>query len=60
RLPQKCVLVSIQRQGNVIVPHGDTQLRAGDTITMFLDKSVADHTCSLFATNATLTEVQSS
>ncbi|MCA9986186.1 MAG: chloride channel protein, partial [Anaerolineales bacterium] len=60
RLPQKCVLVSIQREGNVIVPHGDTQLRAGDTITMFLDKSVADHTCSLFATNATLTEVQSS
>ena len=51
QLPEKCVLVSIQRRGNVIVPHGDTELQAGDTLTMFLDKAVADQTCLLFSTN---------
>ncbi|MCB1245898.1 MAG: chloride channel protein, partial [Acidimicrobiia bacterium] len=33
--PQDCVLVSIQRGTQVLVPHGDTVLRAGDTLTAF-------------------------
>jgi len=34
-LPKDCVLVSIQRNGSLIIPHGDTIFRAGDKITAF-------------------------
>jgi CIC family chloride channel protein len=33
--PEEAVLVSIRRDANVIIPHGDTQLRVNDTITAF-------------------------
>ena len=34
-LPPECILVSIQRQNRVIIPHGDTVLHAGDMIEIF-------------------------
>ncbi|MFH1633688.1 MAG: chloride channel protein [Chloroflexota bacterium] len=35
-IPKDCVLVSIQRNGRVIIPHGDTTFQAGDQITAFI------------------------
>lgn len=35
-MPKDCVLVSIQRSGRVIIPHGDTIFQAGDQITAFV------------------------
>ena len=32
-LPREAVLVSIRRGTQLIIPHGDTTLRAGDTVT---------------------------
>jgi CIC family chloride channel protein len=34
-LPEDCVLVSIERDGRVIIPHGDTVLQSGDHVTAF-------------------------
>ena len=33
--PEEAVLVSIRRDANVIIPHGDTKLQINDTITAF-------------------------
>ncbi len=33
--PDSATLVSVRRGGSVLIPHGDTQLRTGDTITAF-------------------------
>jgi CIC family chloride channel protein len=38
-LPHECVVVSIRRQGSVLIPHGDTVLQAGDQINFFLRRS---------------------
>ncbi|MGB3717785.1 MAG: chloride channel protein [Candidatus Promineifilaceae bacterium] len=35
-LPKDCVLVSIQRDGRVIIPHGDTVFQARDVVTAFI------------------------
>jgi CIC family chloride channel protein len=35
-LPEDCVLVSIERNKNVVIPHGDTVFRAGDKVTAFI------------------------
>ncbi|PID85125.1 MAG: chloride channel protein [Chloroflexi bacterium] len=35
RLPHDCVLISIERNGHVIIPHGDTLFASGDHITAF-------------------------
>lgn len=34
-LPAECTIVSVRRGPGVLVPHGDTLLRAGDVITLF-------------------------
>jgi len=34
-LPPDCILVSIHRGDEVIIPHGDTRLRAGDVVEVF-------------------------
>ncbi len=36
-LPHDCVLVSIRRDGRLLIPHGDTRLQPGDEITAFID-----------------------
>jgi hypothetical protein len=33
--PEGATLVSVRRGGSVLIPHGDTELRTGDTITAF-------------------------
>jgi Trk K+ transport system NAD-binding subunit len=35
-MPKDCVLVSIQRDGRVIIPRGDTVFQAGDLVTAFV------------------------
>ncbi len=41
-LPHECVLVSIRRNGRLLIPHGDTVLMAGDQITAFVDADQRD------------------
>ncbi|MDX1436565.1 MAG: chloride channel protein, partial [Anaerolineales bacterium] len=41
-IPKDCVLVSIQREGRIIIPHGDTRFKAGDKITAFVRSSEAE------------------
>lgn len=35
-LPYECVLVSIQRHGNLLIPHGDTMLYPDDRLNVFV------------------------
>jgi len=37
-LPRDCIVVAIRRHGNLLFPHGDTVLQAGDDVTAFLSK----------------------
>jgi CIC family chloride channel protein len=39
-LPEDCVLVSIRRNGRILIPHGSTKLRVDDSITAFSHQSV--------------------
>ena len=34
-LPHECILISIRRDGKVLIPHGETLLEAGDQLTAF-------------------------
>jgi len=36
QLPYDCVVVSVRRQGHLLVPHGDTVLLPGDVLTVFV------------------------
>lgn len=36
KLPKECILVSIRRNGKMMIPHGDTMLQVGDRITAFV------------------------
>lgn len=38
-LPHDCVVVGVRRHGTLLIPHGDTILRAGDEVTAFLRHS---------------------
>lgn len=35
-MPEECVLVSVRRNGKVIIPHGTTVFHAGDHVTAFI------------------------
>ncbi|MBT7074260.1 MAG: CBS domain-containing protein [Anaerolineae bacterium] len=35
-LPHECILISIRREGNVLIPHGETELHIGDQLTAFI------------------------
>lgn len=35
-LPHNCVVVSVHRNGALLIPHGDTVLRPGDRVTVFV------------------------
>lgn len=41
-LPHECVLVSIRRDGRLLIPHGDTRLQPGDEITAFVSDADED------------------
>jgi len=34
-LPHECILISVRRDGRVLIPHGDTTFQVGDHITAF-------------------------
>lgn len=36
KLPHDCILISIRRDGQVLIPHGDTTLQANDQLTAFI------------------------
>jgi CIC family chloride channel protein len=38
-LPHECVLISVRRQGRVIIPHGDTVFQVGDQVTAFMGQA---------------------
>lgn len=38
-IPQDCILVSVRRNGKIVIPHGDTVFQAGDRITAFVNNS---------------------
>lgn len=41
-LPQECLLISIKRGGNEIIPKGDTRIEAGDQILVLADENNAN------------------
>lgn len=36
QLPHDCILISIRRDGKVLIPHGETKLQANDLLTAFI------------------------
>ncbi|MDF2955722.1 potassium channel family protein [Candidatus Alkanophaga liquidiphilum] len=42
------VVVAVQRNGELIIPKGDTVLRVGDTVTIFARPKYVEKICSLF------------
>ena len=41
-LPGKLVIGAVSRSGLVIIPHGETRLRAGDDLVIFVDTTCVD------------------
>jgi chloride channel protein, CIC family len=41
-LPHDCVIISVRRQQTVLIPHGDTVLKAGDLVSAFLHRKDED------------------
>jgi Trk K+ transport system NAD-binding subunit len=39
QLPYECVVVSVRRQGVLLVPHGDTVLRPDDVLNVFVRRA---------------------
>jgi CIC family chloride channel protein len=46
-MPDECILISIRREGRVIIPHGNTIFQPGDHITAFIRSKDAEalHSC---------------
>jgi Trk K+ transport system NAD-binding subunit len=40
-IPRTAVLVSVRRGEEIIIPRGDTRLRAGDVVTILCEREVA-------------------
>ena len=36
KLPHDCILISVRRDGQVLIPHGETKLQADDQLTAFI------------------------
>lgn len=48
RLPENCIVVSVQRGRKVVIPHGDTVLGAGDKVVAFATEEAAAELRSIF------------
>lgn len=46
-LPRAAVLVSIRRERDLLIPHGDTRLQAGDVVTALCERDHADEVRSI-------------
>ncbi|MFQ5611515.1 MAG: chloride channel protein [Anaerolineae bacterium] len=46
-MPEECILISVRRDGRVLIPHGDTTFEPGDHITAFIRSKDAEalHRC---------------
>ena len=46
-MPEESILISVLRNGNVIIPHGETELQSGDLVTAFVREVDIDalHKC---------------
>jgi len=46
-MPHECILISVRRDGRVLIPHGDTIFQASDHITAFIRSEDAEtlHAC---------------
>ncbi|MGB3904191.1 MAG: chloride channel protein, partial [Anaerolineae bacterium] len=46
-MPEESILISVQRDGNVIIPHGDTAFQVGDLVTAFVREQDVEafHNC---------------
>jgi len=42
-LPEECIVVSLQRDGRVLVPHGNTTFQPGDRLTVFGRSADREH-----------------
>lgn len=49
RLPGETLVVAIEREGNVIVPHGDTVLKPGDGVTVLATGASIEKVVELFS-----------
>jgi trk system potassium uptake protein TrkA len=47
-LPRGAILGSIERGGDVIIPHGDTKVETGDRVMVFALPGVVDETTDFF------------
>ena len=45
---KEAVVVAVQRDGELIIPKGDTVLKVGDTVTIFARPKYVEKICSLF------------
>ena len=47
KLPHDCILISIRRDGQVLIPHGETKLQADDQLTAFIQSKDVEqfYTC---------------
>lgn len=41
-MPEDCVVISIRRDGTVLIPHGNTVFKAGDHVTAFVRNQVVE------------------
>ena len=41
--PQACTVISIQREGSTVIPHGDTRLQRGDEVEMLCSIEELEH-----------------
>jgi CIC family chloride channel protein len=48
-LPEDCVLISIRRDGQILIPHGSTHLLQGDYVTAFVNQSVSSQVRACFS-----------
>jgi NhaP-type Na+/H+ and K+/H+ antiporter len=49
KLPREAVIVSVTREGELLIPRGDTHLRAGDTVTFLARPDLVDEIQHLLA-----------
>jgi Trk K+ transport system NAD-binding subunit len=52
-LPNDCILISIRRNGKVLIPHGNTSLKKGDHLTAFIHSGDAEKFYKYFNSEST-------
>jgi CIC family chloride channel protein len=50
QLPHDCILISIRRDGQVLIPHGENKLQANDQLTAFIQSKDVEQLYACFQT----------